>query len=217
MKNRGGKGMKSVLVYCLSYWIWAAWSLTGGTFLPSRLAASFIAETVVKAAIWLLPMGVCALQRDNKWHIPPVELCAAPFPWQATFISLCLTTAFLHTMHILMVGLDTWGLYQHLWIGYSLSAAVIEELAFRGLLFNLQAPTLGVRKAAVVNGLLFALYHFPEFLAGQNFMAVLGLRFWVITVMGTLFSLAFAKWKRLEMTIVIHFVWNMLCQWFVLS
>lgn len=208
---------KCFLAYCLSYGIWAAWRLTEGAFLPSGLAASFIAETLLKTMIWVLPIGICALWKEKKWLVSPGELSAAPFPLQATFMSLCLTTAFLHTMHILLVGLDTWGLYQHLWIWEALSAALIEELVFRGLLFNLQAPTMGVKKAAVVNGLLFALYHFPEFLAGQNFIAVLGLRFWVITVMGTLFSLAFAKWKRLEMTIVIHFVWNMLCQWFALS
>ena len=208
---------KCFLAYCLSYVIWAAWRLTEGAFLPSGLAASFIAETLMKSAIWLLPMGVCVLKRDTEWLISPRKLCYAPFPWQATFIGLCLSVAYLHTMHIFLVGIDTWGLYQHMWIGLSLSAALIEELAFRGLLFNLQAPTLGVTKAAVVNGLLFAVYHFPEFLTGQNIMAVFGYRFWMITVMGTLFSLAFARWKRLEMTVLIHFVWNMLCHWFALT
>ena len=209
--------IKYFLAYCLSYGIWAAWCLTEGRLLPSGLAASFIADTAVKAVIWLLPLSAFLLRRDTKWLISPRELFRAPFPWQATFIGLCLTAAYLHTMHILLVGIDVWGLFQPMWIYLSLSAAVIEEIAFRGLLFNLQAPALGVKKAAVVNGLLFAVYHYPEFLVGQNLTALLGYRFWMIAVMGAVFSLVFAKWKRLEMTLVIHFTWNMLCHWFALT
>lgn len=209
--------MKYFPAYCLSYGIWAAWRLMEGAFFPSGLAASFIADTTIKAIIWLLPLSAFLLGRNNEWLLSPRELFSAPFPWQPTFIGLCLTVAYLHTMHILLVGIDVWGLFQPMWIYLSLSAAVIEEIVFRGLLFNLQAPQLGVKKASVVNGLLFALYHFPEFLAGQNLMALFGYRFWMITVMGALFSLAFAKWRRLEMTIVIHFAWNMLCHWFALT
>ena len=209
--------MKSFLAYCLSYGIWAAWHLTGGNLLPLGSAASFAGDTLMKAMIWLIPCGVFLLQRETNWLVPPRRMFAAPFPWQATFLGLCATTAFLHTMHIFLVGIDTWGIYQPMWIFMSLSAAVIEELSFRGLLFNMQAPLLGVRKAALANGLLFALYHFPEFLAGQNLMAIFGLRFWVIAVMGCLFSLAYAKWKHLGMTMVIHFVWDLLCHWFALS
>ena len=205
------------LAYCLSYVIWAVWRLTEGAFLPSGLTASFITETAAKAVVWLFPLGLISLGRNTKWLIPPRELFSAPFPWKATFVGLCTTVAYLHTMHILLVGIDTWGLYQPMWIYLSLSAAVIEELAFRGLLFNLQAPKLRVERAALVNGLLFAMYHFPEFLIGKNLTALLGYRFWMIAVMGALFSFGFAKWKRLEMTVVIHFAWNMLCHWFALT
>lgn len=209
--------IKYFLAYCLSYGIWAAWCLTEGRLLSSGLAASFIADTAIKAVVWLLPLGLFFLRRDTQWLISPRELFHAPFPWQATLIGLCLAVAFLHTMHILLVGIDVWGLFQSMWIYSSFSAAVIEEIAFRGLLFNLQAPRLGVKKAALINGLLFVLYHYPEFLVGQNLTALLSYRFWMIAVMGTLFSLAFAKWKRLEMTLVIHFAWNMLCYWFALA
>jgi membrane protease YdiL (CAAX protease family) len=149
--------------------------------------------------------------------ILPGRLFAAPFPWLPTVVGLCLTAAFLHTAHILLSGFGTWGFFRPVYIWMSLSAAVIEELAFRGFLFNRQAAALRVRWAAMVNGLLFALYHFPEFLLGQNLGALLGLRFWVIAAAGFLFSMAFWKWKHLGMTVVIHFVWNMLCFWFALA
>lgn len=209
--------IKCFLAYCLSYGIWAAWRLTEGAYLPSGLATSFMVETVMKAVIWLAPLGGLLCRKKHFLLISPKEFFSPPFPWYATFLGLSLTVAFLHTMHIVLVGIDTWGLYQPIWIWLSLSAAVIEELSFRGLLFNMLAPTLGVKNASVVNGLLFALYHFPEFLAGQNLIAVFEFRFWMITVMGTLFSYALAKWKHLGMNIVIHFVWNMLCHWFALT
>lgn len=146
----------------------------------------------------------------------PRAAFSSPFPWWPTLVGLCLTVAFLHTAHIILVGIGTWGIFQPFWIWVSLAAAVIEELAFRGVLFNRQAATMGVKWATLVNGLLFALYHFPEFLLGQNLSAIFGFRFWLLFGMGCIFSHVFAKWKHLGMVIGIHFVWNLLCYWFAL-
>lgn len=205
------------IAYCLSYVLWAVWSLAGGKLLPQGLIPPFVLETVFKVLIWIgLPMLLLNC-KAGKWRIHPKEMLRGSFPWRATFIGLCLTAAFLHTAHILMVGIDVWGIFDPMWIALSLSAAVIEEIAFRGLLFNRQASRGSSLPAAMVNGLLFALYHFPEFLLGHNLSALLGFRFWMITVMGCVFSLAFAEWKHLGMTILIHFVWNLLCHWFALA
>lgn len=185
--------------------------------LPSWLNPSFALDTAVKAVLWLWPLLLLVLRKTGKELVPAGKLFSVPIPWIPTLVGLCLTVAFLHTMHIVLVGMDTWGIFQPMWILMSLAAAVIEELAFRGYLFNTQAARFGIVKAAIVNGLLFAIYHFPEFLIGQNFGAIFGLRFWVIAVMGTVFSLAFAKWKQLGMVMLIHFIWNMLCFWFALA
>lgn len=188
-----------------------------GNFLPSGHAASFVADTIVKTIVWVGPMLLLFFSKKRACLIPLGQMCRGPFPWLATLIGLCLTSAFLHTMHIVMSGIDTWGIFQPMWVWMSLAAAVIEEIAFRGLLFNRQAALHGIGKAAIINGFLFAVYHYPEFLLGQGLSALFGLRFWVITVMGIILSLAFAKWKNLTMTIIIHFVWNMLCFWFALA
>ena len=203
-----------LFAYGLSYLIWAAWHLTGGITLPLGPAACVALETIVKALVWILPI---LLVRKNRQLIPMLQAFRTPFPWYPTVVGLCMTAAFLHTAHIFLSGIDTWGVYQSYWIYGSLTAAVIEEIAFRGLLFNKQAADYGTRKAAVCNGIMFAVYHYPEFIIGQSLSAVFGLRFWVITLMGIVFSLTFAKWKNLTMNIVIHFVWNMLCFWFALA
>lgn len=205
------------VAYAFSYIIWSAWSLTEGKFLPSGVLPSFAVDTAIKAAVWLWPMVWCLLRKDEKWLITPRGMFSLPFPWFPALVGLCLTTAFLHTMHIVMTGIDTWGIFQPMWIFMSLAAAVIEEFAFRGFLFNRQAAAYGTVKAAILNGLLFAVYHYPSFLIAQNLQAVFGLRFWLIAVMGFIFSTTFAKWKNLGMTILIHFVWNLLCFWFALA
>lgn len=92
----------------------------------------------------------------------------------------------------------------------AVSAAVIEEIAFRGFLFNRQLPDIGVLPAAVYNGVLFALFHFPQFLIGQHLGALVSFRFWLIVAMGGIFSLSFFRWKNLGMNIVIHSYWNLL-------
>ena len=205
-----------LLAYGLSYIMWAAWRLTAGVFLPSGLAASFVMDTAVKAAIWIGPI-LFVMCRNRRELIPLRHFFRTPFPWFPTLSGLCLSAAFLHTAHVFLSGIDTWGIFRPMWICLALSAAVIEEIAFRGLLFNGQALRYGSEKAAIMNGALFAIYHYPEFIVGQNLTAVFGLRFWVITVMGVVFSLTFAKWKNLTMNMVIHFVWNMLCFWFALT
>lgn len=196
--------------------MWAAWCLTGGFLPPLGPAVSFTVETVVRAFVWIGPVLLVLLKRCEPL-VPLRQTFRRPLPWYPTLIGLCLTVALLHTAHIFISGIDTWGIFSPMWIWLSLSAAVIEEIAFRGLLFNGQAASMGAGKAAALNGLLFAAYHFPEFILGQNLSAVFGLRFWVIVAAGWGFSMAFAKWKHLGMTVVIHFVWNMLCHWFALA
>ena len=205
-----------LFAYLLSYCLWAAWHLAGGILLPSAFPGGFVMDTAVKAVVWIAPAALL-LKSNDDWLISPKEMLWGPFPWFPTFICLCLTVAFLHTMHIVLVGIDKWGIYQPMWINMSMSAAIIEEIAFRGFLFNGQGARRRVQIAATCNGLLFAVYHYPQFVLGQDLSALISFRFWLLVVMGTFFSMAFAKWKNLTMTIVIHFVWNMLCFWFALT
>ena len=204
------------IAYGLSYALWAVLHLTG-EYPPSLgFAVPLTVETVLKSLVWIGPMLIVFLKYGEPL-VPLRQTFRKPFPWYPTLIGLCLTVVLLHTAHIFISGIDTWGIFSPMWIWLSLSAAVIEEIAFRGLLFNGQAASMGVGKAAALNGVLFAFYHFPELILGQNLSAAFGLRFWVIAVAGWGFSLAFAKWKHLGMTVVIPFVWNMLCHWFAVA
>lgn len=202
--------------YCLSYAMWSVWSLAEGRFLPSGLVPPIVMEAALRTLIWIGPMLLLGYRKD-QWLIRPGKMLQGSFPWHAAFVGLCLTAVFLHTAHIVLVGIDVWGIFDPIWIWLSLSAAVIEEIAFRGFLFNWQAAKGGIVRTAVVNGLLFAVYHYPEFIVGRSLWAVFGFRFWMIAVMGFLFSVMFARWKHLGLTILIHFAWNLLCFWFALA
>ena len=216
-QSRNIKPKWTLVAYSLSLALWAAWCPVGNKLSLPGLAVPFAVDGAVRAVVWLGPAVWFFLRKDEEWLLTPRTLFSLPFPWFPTLVGLCLTTAFLHTMHILMSGIATWGVFQPIWIGMALAAAIIEEFTFRGFLFNRQAHAYGTVKAAIFNGILFAIYHYPEFLIGQNLQAILSLRFWLIVVMGFIFSTAFAKWKNLGMVIAIHFIWNMLCFWFALA
>jgi len=211
------KGKPQFLSYSISYVIWSIWSLVGGEILPPRFIPAFIFDFVIKLIIWIGPPVWALWKNDHTWYIRPTVAMRGDFPYLPTVIGVCLTAVFLHTVHILTVGIQTWGIMLPLYVMISLSAAVMEEITFRGFYFNKLAPIYGVSKAALLSGLLFALYHFPEFLFGRNLESLFGMRFWLITLMGLFFALAFARWKHIGMTIVIHFIWNLLCFWFALA
>lgn len=204
------------IAYCLSYIIWAIWSLVGEKILPSDLVLSFILKVLMKCFIWIAPILLIKC-RNNRWLIQPKRIFSKPFPGCETFICVCMVIAFLHTVHILLIGFDIWGVFDPMWIMISLEAAITEEVIFRGLLFNRQAADHNVVCSAIINGVLFAIYHYPEFLFGKSILEIFGIRFWLITVMGVLFSFMFVKWRHLGMTIIIHFVWNIFCFWFALT
>ena len=107
--------------------------------------------------------------------------------------------------------------WENIFLLFSISAGVIEEISFRGLLFNRLAPAIGIFPAAMMNGLMFALFHYPTLLIGQGFTQILSSRGLMLLCVGTIFSLAFARWKNLWLLIIVHSIWNVLTYLFALS
>ena len=202
--------MKAFLVYLLSYVIWSVWRL-GNNPLGGYKGIVF-EYAVVMPLVWIGPAVPLLLKKhaESQWLIPPREMMRGRFPWLPALTGLCLSAMFLHTVHIFGVGIRTWGIFEASQILLSLSAAVVEEIVFRGVLFNQQAVKLGIYRAAALNGILFAIYHFPRLLIGQEWLALIGFRFWLIVMTGSIFSVVFAKWRHLGVTMVIHFGWNMM-------
>lgn len=208
----------NLLPYLTVYLLWAIWRQWGAALLPPGAGSALLEALVIKNALWLLPILPAVLRaREESWLVPPRRLFAAPFPWPACLALLCGSAAFLHTVRIVTGNLSTIVFFTPVLAALSLCAGVTEELAFRGCIFNRQAAVLGVPGAAALNGLLFALIHYPGLIFGQEWGALFSLRTVLIFVMGVLFCLAFARWKNLALTISVHTVWNILSYWFGLS
>lgn len=212
------QGVPGLGQYLTVFLLWSAWRQWGTTLLPPEPGSAVLEAVVIKNLIWLLPLLPAVLKRrEEGWLIRPRRLFAAPFPWLACVTLLCASAAFLHTVRIATGNLETIVLFDPVFVVLSLCAGVTEELVFRGYLFNRQAAVMGVSRAAALNGLLFALIHYPGLLWGREWGDLLSWRTLLIFVMGALFCWAFARWKNLALPMTVHTVWNILSYLFGLS
>lgn len=208
----------SLIPYLTIYFLWSFWRQWGASLLPPGAGSALLEAAVIKNVIWLVPfLPVCLRGREIDWLVPLRLMFSAPFPWLACAALLCTSAVFLHTVRIATGNWNTIVFFEPVFVLLSLCAGVTEEIVFRGCLFNRQAVGLGIPRAAVLNGLLFAIIHYPGLLWGQGWGKLFSLRMLLLFAMGTLFCLAFAKWKNLALTMTVHTVWNILSYWFGLS
>ena len=103
-----------------------------------------------------------------------------------------------------------------MFILFSVSAGVIEELAFRGGYFHLLEEHIGFWPAALINGAMFTLMHYPGLIIG-NFSGLISLRTLLIFTMGIVFCFMYHKWKNLALNMTVHTVWDILSYLFCLA
>lgn len=207
-----------LIPYLWVYLLWSLWRQWGAALLPPGAGSALLEAVVIKNVIWLLPLLPAVLRtEETDWLIPPRRAFAAPFPWLPCLALVCASLAFLYTVRLAAGEGNTIVFFEAVFVALALCAGVTEELVFRGYLFNRQAAALGVPWAAAVNGALFALIHYPGLIWGRGWGELVSLRTLLIFVMGTVFCLAFAKWKNLALTMTVHTVWNLLSYWFGLS
>lgn len=210
--------VRSLVFYVTVYVLWSLWRRWGGALLPPGAGSALLEAVAVKNMIWLAPfLPVLRDRREDGWLILPWQLFATPFPKLACLTLLCVSAVFLHTVRIASGSLNTIVLFDPVFVILSLCAGMTEEFMFRGILFNRQAAVLGVARAAALNGLLFALIHYPGLVWGQEWRELVSFRTLLIFVMGVLFCLALARWKNLALTMTVHTVWNILSYWLGLS
>ena len=198
--------------------MYVCWSVWQKALLPT-LAAGFGSAVWIgilgKAMIWLLPLLLLRMSRGGQL-IPTNQMLTSPFPWFACVVMLCASVAFLFTVRIASGKYNTYVFWDNNFFIFSISAGFIEEFCFRGVLFNRQAAGIGSIPAAVLNGGMFMLFHYPLF--AENWLyQLLSLRSLLLVAMGFLFSLSFSRWKNIWLLIVVHSVWNVLSYFFSLA
>ena len=87
-------------------------------------------------------------------------------------------------------------------LAMSFSAAIFEELLFRGILFRLIEEKLGTYLSLIISAMFFGLIHLLN--PNSNLIAALGL----VIQAGLLLGAAYAFSRSLWFPIAIHFAWN---------
>ncbi|MCD6163826.1 MAG: CPBP family intramembrane metalloprotease, partial [Candidatus Odinarchaeota archaeon] len=83
----------------------------------------------------------------------------------------------------------------------SLSVAFMEELVFRGYLFQNALLSLSENQAILISSIVFGLMH--VFNPNVNFLAMI-----VISIIGALLAICYLKTQGLHFPIGLHFTWN---------
>lgn len=206
------------VVWFAGFWVlWAVWQCKLMPMLHGGLGCALLDGVLAKALVWLvLPLPLLIRGRDSLL-VPLNRLFSEPFPWLAAVVLICLSAAFLHTVRLLNGLQNTYVFIDPMFIVLSASAGVFEEFGFRGGFFNMQEPALTFWPAALSNGAMFVLFHYPELLFGGSWMQLLSFRALLIFVMGILFCWMFQKWKNLALNMTVHTVWNILSYFFCLG
>lgn len=200
--------------------LWLIWALWQQFLLPQvqpyRLNVA-VDLLLAKPVVWGALPCILFLRRWKTGEKPVRDLFAKPFPVTACVILLCLTAAFLHTVRLVQGLGSTYAGLDWIAVLISLSAGVVEEFGFRGCIFTHQESWLGFWPAAVLNGAMFTLFHYPELLLGGSFAQLISWRGLLIFVMGIVFCWMFRKWRNLALNMVVHTVWDILSFLFCLA
>lgn len=205
----------SLGMYAVMWFFWSIWNKAVPLWENDWFVISVLRDAAALTLIWIGPW-LLLLRKQEGWSVPLKKMFAWP-PLLICVSQLCVSTAVLYTIRHMsgngnvLVIFDIWMVF------LSLKAGILEELAFRGFFFNWQAKTLGTLRAALINGILFALYHYPGLLDETAVGDLFGFRGALLFIMGILLSLSFGKWNSLPLNMVVHAVWNLLSYLFGLA
>ena len=220
-KAKGGDAIKRVLpaflLFFLLWLAWGAWETFAVPRLPAGLGMTLLDSVVMKSLFWgVLPLLMLLRYRKDA-SVPLKELFCSRFPVFSCVVLLCLTTAFLYTVRLARGLVNTHVIFDPMFIVLSLTAGVVEEFGFRGVIFNLQEPVLGFWPAALLNGVMFTLYHYPGLLFGDSWLRLFSFRGLLIFVMGVVFCFVMKKRRNLPLNMTVHTVWDILSYLFCLA
>lgn len=205
---------RRAVVACLAtygavYLCWSAWRV----YIAPEIASVdgfYWFDAFLKSLIWVGPFLIAFILKKGCWLESPGRVFCTSFPFVPLLAMLCATVCFLYTVRVANGLQSTLVIWDWHFLVFSLCTGFIEEISFRGFFFNRMAKPMGVAPAALVNGVLFALYHYPEVIMSFQFDGIFSWRFVMLYVVGVLFCLAFARWRNLWLTIIVHSVWNLI-------
>lgn len=195
--------------------LWSLWGLwqqellpqVPGSWLPALLDSVF-----VKTVLWgLVPCFLFSRGRRlrESWF-------SSGFPVLPCVGLSCLSLCVLHTLRLVQGLGNTFLEWDWMFLFFSLSAGIVEEIGFRGCCFRYLEEKQGFWPAAILSSVLFTLYHYPDLLFGRSLGSLLSWRTLLLFGMGIVFCRMLHKWKNLMLNMVIHTVWDVLSYLFCL-
>jgi len=102
-----------------------------------------------------------------------------------------------------------------LWI-YNLRPGILEEVAFRGIILTVLLKKYSKRTAILIDGIIFGLVHFMNFLLGADLLATL-IQIIYATILGFLLAFMYIKTKSIISCILTHYFIDVFGQVFIIS
>ena len=208
--------IRPLLLYAFLWLAWGIFQLNLPHAFRADTAGLLLENIAIKGLLWgFAPLMILFLGRVTRLYSIS-ELFISRFPWRACGLICLIEAVFLFGLRIQNGLLHTFCPFDPMMLVLSLSAGIFEELTFRGWLFNEHCAAIGFWPAAIVNGALFTVFHYPGLLHG-DFGALLSLRALLIFVMGMVFCYMLYKWKNLFLNMLAHTVWDVLSYLFCLA
>ncbi|MCR5665056.1 MAG: CPBP family intramembrane metalloprotease [Oscillospiraceae bacterium] len=206
----------SIGLYLFQLILWAFFRRLVDRIVPETEWFAILDATALKALFWVCPIVLAVkLGGEKVSHLK--KLREKPFPSLAFVILSCSVVAILHSIRIINGLQYTHVFFQWFFIASSLGAGIIEEFVFRGYYFALHERLVGFWPAALINGVMFTLFHYPEVLLGQSFICLFSLRGALIFSMSVAFCWMYYKWRNIALNMSIHAIWDLLSFMFCLA
>lgn len=155
-----------------------------------------------------LSISIEMLRTNTKWYLIGVFWDKATIK-NSKFVFVLLTATFLFIiLFMLMLGAEIifFEYFDSLWLALMifniLILAAIEEIIFRGIVFQSLLKSSGLISSSVIISLLFMMFHLPNF--GTTFLSSLNI---FLFSMATCFIYFISK--SLIVVILYHYLWNL--------
>jgi len=202
--------------------------LIGGLFLPlvssstfGLLIVNFIINFGVLALLWLIvvPLGLkLPKKEDFRNYSQTIGLSSVKPLWRNLLIGIGTIAIYGLSTSLLATILGIWIFDLNILFGeptifnfgwfffiFALIPGIWEEVAFRGVILNLQLKKYSQTTSIILNGILFGLFHFVNLLFGNNLYAT-SMQVIYASCLGIAFSYMYVKTKSLIPSIVAHYL-----------
>ncbi len=160
-------------------------------------------RSVLKIIVWLVPLSLFARAQKMPivWHINPKR------HWKPTLLVLVGLLVYFSIRGQLLVRGSVHSVSVSFFVNAVLIAPPVEEMVFRGVIFQQLVQKLSFWQANIGSSLLFTIYHIPLWLArGQGLdIGTIG---WVL-IAGILFGWTFWKTQSLGPGTIVHSLHNL--------